>query len=203
MSGGVISPPGKEWTAYAPYTSRARTRSVKEGPVKSRDTDLVQVILQARQRMGVLLFTTPLPRKPPKRQVGRDLDLLPPPMPPSTVSLGNAELEGLLLHLLPHILTGMDLAISAFGQRKLSLLEALSFPTTVMAIVSLTVRQDAPHIRGRSAHALVGLIFRAVYDRYAVPLLPLWLRPFTALFRSSALAGLESHSRGVLQRRDT
>ncbi|SMB81969.1 hypothetical protein [Deinococcus hopiensis] len=164
----------------------------------SRNADLVQAILHARQSTGVLIFITPPSLKPSKRQVIIQGELLPPPMPPSTVPLANPELEGLLMHLLPRILTGLEQARSASGP-KLSMTEALSFPTTVIALISLAVHRGAPEVRGRNARTLVTLIFRVMYGRYVVPTLPLWLRPIAPLLMSSAVAGLEGHYRGLIQ----
>jgi len=166
--------------------------------VSSGSADLVPSILRAHQKTGVLILTTPPARPVPERstKVGGKLPLSTPPPP---VPLTAGELEGLLLQLLPRILTRLEQARSAAMERKPSLNSALACSTTLMASVSLTVHRFASQIQGESALALVTLMFRTLHDRYVVSTLPPWLRPFGPLLRSSAVDGLEIQYRGIVK----
>ncbi|WP_139806872.1 hypothetical protein [Deinococcus hopiensis] len=68
-------------------------------------------------------------------------------------------------------------------------------------MVRLAVRDGAPLVKGKSADALVVLIFGVVFDRYAVPLLPVWVRRFAPALKVGAVAGLEMLYRAVVEKR--
>ena len=171
-------------------------------------TDLVKAILEARRKAGtVILQTVPPPASYAPRQTTEGIPTLPPlSVPPSSrevppVPVDDHELSALLTRLLPGVLGGIDQIKVALGDRRLSIPEALSLATTVAGVVSLAVRDGAPLIKGKSADALVVLIFGVVWERYAVPLLPVWVRPFAPALKMGAVAGLEALYRAVIKKR--
>ncbi|SMB89230.1 hypothetical protein [Deinococcus hopiensis] len=167
-------------------------------------SDLVKAILEARRKAGtVILSAPPAPITPQRTPEGIPTlpKLVPPPTPLPPAPLGDSDLAALLTRLLPQVVGGIDQIKAALGDRKLSFPEALSLATTVAGVVSLAVRDGAPLVKGKSADALVVLIFGVVFDRYAVPLLPGWVRPFAPALKAGAVAGLEALYRAVMKKR--
>ena len=103
-----------------------------------------------------------------------------------------SQLGALLDAILPQVLAGVAQARAALSDKKISLLEAASLAQTIIAVVSVAVRDGAPAVRGQNARALVIAVFGVVFDRYVADLLPAWLRPFSGLVRSAAVFGLQS-----------
>ncbi|SMB85450.1 hypothetical protein SAMN00790413_03405 [Deinococcus hopiensis KR-140] len=137
---------------------------------------------------------------PSSRPVGMP-DLVPPPPPLPPAPLDDVALAALLTPLLPQVLGGIDQIKAALGDRRLSFPEALSLKTMVAGVVSLAVGDGAPLVKGKSADALVVLILGVVFDRYGVPLLPVWVRPFAPVLKAGAVAGLEALYRAVVKRK--
>ncbi|SMB81172.1 hypothetical protein [Deinococcus hopiensis] len=129
-------------------------------------SDLVKAILEARRKAGtVILSASPAPITPQRTPEGIPTlpKLVPPPTPPPPAPLDDVALAALLTRLLPQVLGGIDQVKAALGDRKLSFPEALSLATTVAGVVSLAVRDGAPLVKGKSADALVVLIFGVVF----------------------------------------
>lgn len=173
-----------------------------------RNSDLVQAILEARRKAGAVILQTPPPPAsyaPPQTPEG--IPTLPPLSAPPVareqppVPVPEADLAALLTRLLPGVQASIEQIRAVVAAKKISLPEAFSLATTIIGVVSAAVRDGAPLVKGQSAYTLAMLIFGVVFDRYLVPLLPVWVRPFAPVIKSSAVAGLEALYRAVIKKK--
>lgn len=173
-------------------------------PVDPRVTDaltaarerarLRDAILAERQRTRADIVLTP-PVQPAIRT--QSLPTAPAPAPtPAT----DEQLASLLDGLLVPILAGVAQARAAYGDRRITLPEAAALGVTVMTIVSRAVHA-LPMVEDVSARALVLLVYGVLFDRYVVPLLPAYLRPFAGKVKGRIIELLETLYRSVVKQR--
>ena len=154
---------------------------------------LRDAILVERQRTRTQIVLTP-PALPRIRT--QSLPTSPAPTPaPAT----DEQLASLLDTLLVPILAGVAQARAAYGDRRITLPEAAALGVTVMTIVSAAVHA-LPVIEDVNARALVLLVYGVLWDRYVVPLLPAYLRPFAGRVKGRIIELLETLYRTVVKR---
>lgn len=166
--------------------------------MKPANSDLIADILAARRQANAVILS--IPATPAMRQQASQTPADPTPQPAPT-PISEADFRALLQKLMPGINEAAALAIEAFRARRLSWGSAVSLGTALVGIVSLAVREGAPLIEGQSARTLVILIFGVLFDTYLTGLLPIWLRPFSALIKASVIQGLESLYQSVIKKK--
>lgn len=69
-------------------------------------------------------------------------------------------------------------------------------------VVSQAVSAGLPQIRGAEARALVVVIVRYLWRKYATPLLPTYARPFAGLLETLIITGIEAAYQMIVKRRN-
>lgn len=69
-------------------------------------------------------------------------------------------------------------------------------------VVSQAVSAGLPQIRGAEARALVVVIVRYLWRKYATPLLPAYARPFAGLLETLIITGIEAAYQMIVKRRN-
>ncbi|MDL2342540.1 hypothetical protein QOL99_00055 [Deinococcus sp. MIMF12] len=156
---------------------------------------LRDAILVERQRTRTQIVLAPPVQ--PRIRTHQSLPTAPAPAPtPAT----DEQLASLLDTLLVPILAGVAQARAAYGDRRITLPEAAALGVTVMTIVSAAVHA-LPVIESTNARALVLLVYGVLWDRYVMPLLPAYLRPFAGRVKGRIIELLETLYRAVVNRR--
>lgn len=164
--------------------------------MKPANSDLVADILAERRRVNATILSIPAAPANMHRQSVPETVKTDIPQP-----ISEADFRALLQKLMPGINEAASLAIDAFRAKRLSWGSAVSLGTALVGIVSLAVKEGAPLIEGQSARTLVILIFGVLFDTYLTGLLPIWLRPFSALIKASVIQGLESLYQSVIKKK--
>lgn len=167
--------------------------------MKPANSDLIADILAARRQASAVILSIPATSATMRPQSAEPTDPTPQPANPTPIS--EADFRALLQKLMPGINEAASLAIEAFRAKRLSWGSAVSLGTALVGIVSLAVKEGAPLIEGQSARTLVILIFGVLFDTYLTGLLPIWLRPFSALIKASVIQGLESLYQAVIKKK--
>lgn len=167
--------------------------------MKPNNSDLIADILAARRQANAVILSIPA-TPATMRQQASQTPAEPQPAP-TPAPISESDFKSLLQKLMPGINEAASLAIDAFRAKRLSWGSAVSLGTALVGIVSLAVREGAPLIEGQSARTLVILIFGVLFDTYLTGLLPIWLRPFSALIKASVIQGLESLYQSVIKKK--
>ena len=165
--------------------------------MKPNNSDLIADILAARRQANAVILSIPATPAMMRQQASQT----PAEPQPAPTPISEADFRVLLQKLMPGINEAASLAIEAFRAKRLSWGSAVSLGTALVGIVSLAVREGAPLIEGQSARTLVILIFGVLFDTYLTGLLPIWVRPFSALIKASVIQGLESLYQSVIKKK--
>lgn len=117
-----------------------------------------------------------------------------------TEPVSQEQLAALVSRLMGQIVVGAQQAEAALGDRRLSWTEASVLAGTLLTLVSTAVHEGAPLIQDADARSLVLLIYGAVFERFVMPRLPAWLRPFAPFLKMGVVQGLEAIYRAVVKR---
>lgn len=166
--------------------------------MKPANSDLIADILAARRQANATILSIPATPATMRTQSAEPTDPAPQPAP---TPISESDFRALLQKLMPGINEAASLAIEAFRAKRLSWGSAVSLGTALVGIVSLAVKEGAPLVQGQSARTLVILIFGVLFDTYLTGLLPIWLRPFSALIKASVIQGLESLYQSVIKKK--